>query len=196
MVLGFVTSNALIAWQDKPRYLPQFHFHERHQTIITTAYPERILPAIAQYDTGQDWLISAFMSLRQLPHKLSRRPDCATVEPFSLRNFTLLTNTPEELCYGLRGQFWRADFGLETVPDVDAYCAPLPLGSAKLLMRYQLQALGGDRYRLCTETFIQCPERSTQLKMAGYWLAIRAASGLIRQRVLKGVKRQIETVKD
>jgi len=97
-----------------------------------------------------------------------------------------------ELCYGLRGQFWRADFGLEDVPDINAYCAALRAGSAKLLLRYQVQQLATDEYTLCTETFIYCSDRTTQLKMAGYWLAIRAGSGWIRRRTLKAVKRELE----
>ncbi|MGB3256261.1 hypothetical protein [Buttiauxella gaviniae] len=89
---------------------------------------------------------------------------------------------------------WRPDFGLEDVPDVRAYCAALRPGNAKLLLRYQVQQLNTNEYALCTETFIYCPDRATQLKMAGYWLAIRLGSGLIRQRTLTAVKHELEKV--
>lgn len=78
-------------------------------------------------------------------------------------DFTPLENSTTELCYGLRGQFWRNDFGVEDVPDAHAWAAPLPPGNAKLLLRYQLPPLATDQYTLCTETFIYCPDKATQL---------------------------------
>ncbi|ANS42916.1 hypothetical protein Q5A_012315 [Serratia inhibens PRI-2C] len=192
LVLGFVTKSALADWQNVPPYLPHFQFYERHRTVISTAYPEKILPIIAAYDIQQDVIIKTLMSIRQLPQKLRRHKSESASVPFGLHSFTLLENSPTELCYGLRGQFWRTDFGLEDVPDISAYCAALPPGNAKLLLRYQVQQLAPDEYALCTETFIHCPDRATQLKMAGYWLAIRAGSGWIRQRTLKAVKLALE----
>ena len=47
---GFVTRKALAQWQDIPVFLPQFQFHERHQTVIKTHSPEKILPLIATFD--------------------------------------------------------------------------------------------------------------------------------------------------
>lgn len=192
MALGFVTKNALADWQNVPLYLPNFQFHERHSTTITTAYPEKILPAIAGYDIQQDVVIKTLMAVRKLPQKLRRHQSESAIDQFGLQSFTLLENSPTELCYGLRGQFWRSDFGLEDVPDISAYCAALRPGNAKLLLRYQVQQLAADEYALCTETFIHCPDRATQLKMAGYWLAIRVGSGWIRKRTLKAVKLELE----
>lgn len=192
MVFGFVTKKALTDWQNAPLYLPHFQFHERHRTVIRTAHPEKILPAIADYDIQQDVVIKTLMWVRQLPLRLVRPKPESGIKPFGLQSFTLLENSATELCYGLRGQFWRTDFGLEDVPDMSAYCtAPLP-GSAKLLLRYQVQRLATREYALTTETFIYCPDRATQLKMAGYWLAIRVGSGWIRQRMLKAVKFKLE----
>lgn len=188
MLLGFVTRKNLADWQNAPAYLPHFQFYERHSAIVRTAFPEKILPVIARFDIQQDVVVQTLMSVRQLPQRLRQKP----IIPFGLHSFTLLENTATELCYGLRGQFWRADFGLEDVPDSQAYAAPLPSGNAKLLLRYQVRLLAGDRYELCTETFIHCPDRVTRLKMTGYWLAIRAGSGWIRRRTLKAVKHTLE----
>lgn len=188
MIMGFVRSQDLADWQNAPSYLPQFQFYERHRAIVRTACPEKILPVIASFDIQQDVVVKTLMSVRQLPQRLRQKP----VIPFGLHSFTLLENTATELCYGLRGQFWRTDFGLEDIADSQAYAAPLPSGKAKLLLRYQVRQLAGDRYELCTETFIHCPDRITRLKMAGYWLAIRAGSGWIRRRTLKAVKYRLE----
>lgn len=189
--LGFVTSRALAQWPDRPVFLPQFQFYEKHQTVIKTHSPEKILPFIATFDIQHDAVIRLLMSVRQFPQKFWRNKQPHTISRFGLNSFTLLENSASELCYGLRGQFWRADFGLENVPDTDAYLAPVMPGSAKLLLRYQVKKVKEGRYTLQTETFIYCPDRATQLKMTAYWLAIRAGSGWIRKRTLMAVKSAI-----
>lgn len=189
---GFVTRKALAQWQDAPAFLPQFQFHEKHLTVIHTTYPENILPLIANFDVRQDAVIRRLMSLRQLPQKLLRNQQPGSIDNFGLHSFTLLKNSASELCYGLRGQFWRADFGLENVPDASAFQTPAAPGSAKLLLRYKVTELAPGKHELSTETFIYCPDRRTQLKMLAYWLIIRAGSGWIRKRTLKAVRANIE----
>lgn len=191
---GFVTRKALAQWQDIPVFLPQFQFHEKHQAVINTACPERILPLVAKFDLQQDAIIRLLMSVRQFPQKFRHHPQGQTVNKFGLHSFTLLHHSASELCYGLRGQFWRADFGLENVPDAIAYQATVVPGSAKLLLRYRVRELMAGQHALCTETFIYCPDRATQLKMTAYWLAIRAGSGWIRTRTLKAIKSNIQGV--
>lgn len=190
--LGFVTRKALANWQDASDLLPQFQFHEKHLTVIHTTHPENILPLIANFDVREDAVIRRLMSLRQLPQKLLRSQRSAAIDNFGLHSFTLLQNSASEICYGLRGQFWRTDFGLENVPDASAFQTPAAPGSAKLLLRYKLTTLAPGQHELSTETFISCPERRTQLKMSAYWLLIRAGSGVIRKRTLKAVKSNIE----
>lgn len=185
---GFVTRKALAQWQDIPVLLPQFQFYEKHQTIIKTNSPERILALVADFDIQQDAVIRLLMSVRQLPQRFRHKKQPRAVNSFGLHSFTLLEKSASELCYGLRGQFWRADFGLENVPDTDAYQAPVAPGRAKLLLRYRVTELQEGQHALRTETFIYCPDHVTQLKMTAYWLAIRAGSGWIRRRTLRAVQ--------
>ncbi|WP_024552716.1 hypothetical protein ACP26C_09160 [Franconibacter helveticus 513] len=185
---GFVTRKALAQWQDIPLLLPQFQFYEKHQTIIKTNSPERILALVTDFDIQQDAVIRLLMSVRQLPQRFGPKKQPRAVNSFGLHSFTLLENSATELCYGLRGQFWRADFGLENVPDTDAYQAPVAPGSAKLLLRYRVTERQEGQHALRTETFIYCPDHATQLKMTAYWLAIRAGSGWIRRRTLRSVQ--------
>lgn len=189
---GFVTSRALAQWQDIPVFLPKFQFHEKHQIVINTHSPEKILPLVAQFDIQQDAVIRRLMSVRQLPQRFGRDQQTQAVKSFGLHSFTLLENSASELCYGLRGQFWRADFGLEKVPDTDTYLTPVASGSAQLLLRYKVIKINDGQHELRTETFIYCPDRATQLKMAAYWLAIRAGSGLVRKRMLMAVQSRIK----
>ena len=188
---GFVTSKALAQWQDTPVLLPQFQFHEKHRAVIKTHLPEKILPLVAEFDIQQDAVIRLLMSVRQLPQNFRRNNHPQAVNSFGLNSFTLLEKSASELCYGLRGQFWRADFGLENVPDTDAYMAPVAPGSAKLLLRYRVTEIKEGQHELRTETYIYCPDKVTKLKMTAYWLAIRAGSGWIRKRTLRAVQSSI-----
>jgi len=192
---GFVTRKALAIWRDVPAFLPQFQFHEKHRAVIHTSNPENILPLIASFDVQQDPVIRRLMSLRQLPQKFLHNQQTNSTGNFGLHSFTLLHSSASELCFGLRGQFWRTDFGLENAPDAIAFQAPAGPGSAKLLLRYQVAELAPGQHELCTETFVYCPDKRTQLKMAAYWLAIRAGSGWIRRRTLEAVRLHVENQK-
>lgn len=192
---GFVTRKALALWRDVPAFLPQFQFHEKHRAVIHTSRPENILPLIASFDVQQDPVIRRLMSLRKLPQKFLHNQQANSTGNFGLHSFTLLKSSASELCYGLRGQFWRIDFGLENAPDAIAFQAPSAPGSAKLLLRYQVAELAPGQHELCTETFVYCPDKRTQLKMAAYWLAIRAGSGWIRKRTLQAVRSHVENLK-
>ncbi|WP_435929388.1 hypothetical protein [Dryocola sp. BD613] len=192
LIAGFVNRKALAKWQDIPHLLPQFQFYEKHRAVISTTCPEKILPIVAGFDIQRDVVIRTLMSVRQLPQKLQSHQPGKAIPAFGLHSFTLLESTPTELSYGLKGRFWRADFGLENAPDASAYQAEPGPGRAKLLLRYRVTALPEGKHELCTETFIHCPDRATRLKMAAYWLVIRAGSGWIRQRMLKAVKSALE----
>lgn len=185
---GFVTSKALAGWQDVPAFLPQFQFYEKHRAVINTTSPEKILPLVAEFDIQQDAVIRRLMAIRQLPQKLLRKRPGDAMNSFGLHSFTVLEKSASQLCYGLRGQFWHADYGLENVPDASAYETPALAGSAKLLLRYRVAELNEGQHELCTETFIYCPDSASRLKMTAYWLAIRAGSGWIRKRMLRAVQ--------
>jgi hypothetical protein len=190
VIAGFVSEKALSEWPDASVLLPQFQFYEKHSALINTPHPENILPAIANIDIKEDVVIRTLMSIRQWPQKVLRRP----IASFGLHSFARLKSTETELCFGLKGAFWRSDFGLEAIPDVEAWLAPSAPGGAKLLLRYRVTEDAEAQYQLCTETYIHCPDRATWLKMTAYWIAIRAGSGWIRRRMLRSVQtRLLET---
>lgn len=192
MLLGFVSKNRLANWNGASPHLPDFQFHEKHRAVIKTTHPEKIMPLIMAFDIEQDRVIRALMSVRQLPQKLQKQAQKNQDDKFGLQTFTLIHASDLELCYGLRGQFWRADFGLEKISDAEEYQQPARQGAAKLLLRYQVNTINVNQSELITETFIHCPDKITHYKMAAYWLAIRAGSGLIRRRMLGSIKHELE----
>lgn len=173
-------------------YLSVTHFYEKHQSAPIDASPAAIISAVANYDMRNDRVANALMTVRELPGKALRlgRPP-ATLQPeFGLHTFTLLQRQDNQISFGLTGRFWRPDMGIITLEDAADFERLQGNGVARLVLHFHLLPQG-DAWRLCTETFIGCPDTRTRLKLLPYWLLIRAASGLIRRRTLAAIRRQV-----
>ena len=166
-------------------YLPAAHFSEAH-SILIDAEPERILSCVERVRPNDDPVIARLIGLREAPARWAGR--AGSPEPFGLQNFTPLGRTESELAFGLAGRFWRLDFGLVPFGEPDAFRAFDEPGFAKLVLGFETKRTADGRVRLTTRTRLFCFGSAARLKMVPYWLAIRVASGWIRQRILRLVK--------
>lgn len=190
-IFGYISEKESRSSGSRTPFLPGYNFHEFHQSGPIRASAEAILDAVAAYDMRDDPLSCAFMTLRELPGKFfpadkSREPQAA----FGLHTFTPLDRQPDRLTYGLTGRFWRPDMGIIPLRDTHKFFAFNEPGVARLVLHFQLVP-AGDGWRLQTETFINCPDNATRLKLLPYWLLIRTASGIIRRRTLSAIQRQL-----
>lgn len=191
-ILGWVSEKDRHQTLCHTPYLPVTHFYEKHQSAPIDASPHAIISAVANYDMRNDRVANALMTVRELPGKALRlgRPP-ATLQPeFGLHTFTLLQRQDNQISFGLTGRFWRPDMGIITLEDAADFERLQGNGVARLVLHFHLLPQG-DAWRLCTETFIGCPDTRTRLKLLPYWLLIRAASGLIRRRTLAAIRRQV-----
>lgn len=184
------------------RYLPRYDFSETH-SIRIAAPPAAVLDAVARADLTDDPLVRTLLQLRGLPLRLRRRlnPQAAVGEDvwrgFGLHRFTPLgRDADREIAYGLAGRFWEASGGLVAVADVQAFEHFNQPGAAKLVMTYIAQPqpqpqAGGTQ--LTTLTRVACPDEATRKRFAPYWYLIRPASGFIRGRALRRVKKMAES---
>ncbi|CAN0628089.1 conserved protein of unknown function [Burkholderia multivorans] len=144
-----------------------------------------------------DAVIDTLMSIRELPAKiaaaLSRVPQSGAVRRFGLDAFTVLRRDDHELSLGLVGRFWRPDFGLRSIRNADEFIRHDDAKDAKLVLRFRVTSAPRGGSILETETFVYCPSGSVKLLFTPYWLAIRLASGWIRQRTLNAVERSFGT---
>jgi len=104
---------------------------------------------------------------------------------FSIANFTFLgRDGNREVAFGLAGRFWQSDYGLVEVHDANAFGALDASGIAKLVMNFCTGPEGrGTRLTTCTRVW--CSDEAARRRFLPYWLLIRPASGLIRQRLLR-----------
>lgn len=169
------------------RHLPLYHFSERHRTRVR-ASPDAVMRALVASDRLPDRLKDALMALRTLPSRLLGR----AAPRVGMPGFTPLDwDGKSETVAGLIGRFWQLDGGLVPIPDADAFARFAEPGTPKLVIAFRAapDPLGT---LLTTETRVFCPDRSSLLRFAPYWMLIRIPSGLIRRRTLRAIKAAAE----
>ena len=165
------------------KHLPRYQFSERHRTHVR-ASPDDVMRAVVALDRAPDRLRDFLMALRTVPSRLLGRD----VPPLGTLGFTPLDwDEKSETVAGLIGRFWQLDGGLVPIPDADAFARFAEPGTPKLAIAFRATSdpLGT---LLTTETRVFCPDRSSLLKFAPYWMLIRLPSGLIRRRTLRAIK--------
>jgi hypothetical protein len=175
------------------KFLPKHQFSVRHQAMIRCK-PGELLDIIQNFQPPRDRVAETAMFVRQLPGRIlhwlvpSRVP---LPRPFTPARFTPLDRDGDrEMVGGLVGKFWqlwRADFGIVAVPGPAEFLACNPPKTAKLLIGF-LAEPAGDATLLTLETRVWCPDRTSLIMFAPYWLAIRPVSGLLRLRGLGAIR--------
>lgn len=169
--------------------LPHYQFSEHHQRLCH-APAGALLDAVPAADASTIPLLRHLMTLRELPARLRRHSAIAGRPPFGLHEFTPLARDGDHcLAFGLVGRFWRSDFGLVPIGDAAAFTAFRQPGIAKLLLTFDTRPQDNGCL-LSTDTRVYCPDWQSRLYFTPYWLAIRLASGLIRQQILATIERQ------
>ncbi|WP_165674103.1 hypothetical protein [Metapseudomonas otitidis] len=144
------------------RDLPSFQFVERHHLDLDTSAAQA-LDAASQLSTQDAPLVKALLRLREAParlaHRLGWRNTLESRPPFDLHELTLLERDGNQaMAYGLIGRFWRTDFGLEPVPDAQAFIRHEEPRVARLVMTFHCSARP-EGVRQHTETRVRCPDR-------------------------------------
>ncbi|HEX2594249.1 MAG TPA: hypothetical protein VHL34_22295 [Rhizomicrobium sp.] len=183
-------------------FLPVFQFRERHSVVIA-ATPARIFEALSARDLlGDDRIVRAMLAVRSAPavlwQKLRAAPPPANAS-FGMHSFVPLGRDGDrEMASGLAGRFWRPDGGLHVFGESDAVARAEAFrrfaepGVAKLVLGFACVPDGPNTV-LSTETRVCCPDLHSRVLFTPYWYAIRLGSGFIRMRMLRAVKRVVES---
>ncbi|WP_424942393.1 hypothetical protein [Aliiroseovarius crassostreae] len=175
------------------RWLRKAQFCETHAVAID-GRPDDILDAVEALKVEDDVIVRRLLQIREAPSRiwgrLGGRSGLTGRAPFGLHEFCRLERADNCLAYGLVGRFWRLDFGLEHLDSADAFLAFDRPGVPKLVMLYAVERDDDGTQMLVTHTAVSCPDRISHLMFLPYWLAIRLASGFIRNRILAVVERK------
>ncbi len=178
------------------RYLPTYHYSERHAIASVDAPAAAILNAMKDYDDREDKVLNTLLTVREWPSRaaaaLGRKNALHARTRFGLDDFCLLEETGREITYGLIGRFWKLDYGLFPIASAADFQAFQQPGVAKLVMSFAVEPNARGSWRLMTETRIWCPDTTSRLLFLPYWIGIRLASGWIRLRILNQIKKKAE----
>lgn len=135
-------------------------------------------------------VVRFLMRLRGFP---SERTNMAMGESLRQGGFIELCDSPpDEIAYGIVGQFWRPSGGRKNITSPGQFVAFAQPGYAKAAWSFLLTASSPQLTQLRTETRIRTYGRSAHWKFRIYWLVVAPFSGLLRRGILRDVKRMAE----
>jgi hypothetical protein len=167
------------------KYLPQYHYSTRHEMLIS-ASPEKIFELADRLDLNGSPMIRFLFWLRGIPSHMRNRKDLQG------GNFIELERTPsQEIIIGLIGQFWKANGNLQRF-EADEFKSFQQPGFLKAVWNFQLIPQSATLTLLTTETRILCTDNVSRKRFSWYWFFIRPFSGIIRNEILKMIRKKAE----
>ena len=166
-------------------FLPQYDFHERHDTIVR-------VPCDAVRHASDAWRPDSSLLWRLLLRLRGLGSPQGTLRDWAeAAGFLCLAETEHEVIYGQAGRFWSPK-------ERAALVSPRTVDEFRTLTdpRYAVAAMSilvtpsasGLSTRLSTETRIRCLGPEARRRFRLYWLLIRPFSGLLRCAMLAGIK--------
>ncbi len=181
-------------------FLSSYEFREIH-SVIVNAPPERVFTALKELTAADiSPLVFLLLDIRNLPARLLKKDvpgsfqDGPFLEQLYKGGFIPLAEEPNcEIVFGLVGQFWKLNGGVEPhIPDAAAFLSFDDPAFAKVAANLAVRVDRQVRTHCSTETRIHVPEPSTRRKFAFYWRIISLGSAFIRVLWLWAIKRKAE----
>jgi hypothetical protein len=166
-------------------FLPEYDFHERHQTFVPTP-KEAVRIAADAWRPDSSFLWRCLFRMRGLGS-----PKGTLRQGAEASGFLCLADTDDEIVFGQAGRFWApneraAMVSPRTAEEFRGLTDPrYAVAAMNILME---QDASGRGTRLHTETRVRCLGVSSRRRFRLYWLVIRPFSGLMRRAMLWGIK--------
>jgi hypothetical protein len=165
-------------------FLPKYDFVETHDIEIR-ASAETVFGVMDEVDLCESPIIRGLFFLRGLPNAKLRLRDLRK------SRFEILgVEKNKELLLGLAGKFWTLRGEMQEV-NADNFREFDKKGFAKAVWNFSVDSSGNET-RLTTETRVRCLDDASRKSFGFYWTFIQPFSGLIRNEMLKIVKKKAE----
>jgi hypothetical protein len=173
-------------------FLPRYDFNEVHSTT-TSASPAAAMEAIRALTPAEVPTLVVLMAIRTLPSTLRGRRTGLRgrlLEGFARGGFVPLRDAPDEVVFGVVGQFWKPSSGVRRIEpaEFEGFAEP---GTAKAAFNLLVEP-DGERTRIVTETRIATPDEHSRRSFSRYWRVIQPGSALIRRDWLRAIRRRAE----
>ena len=165
--------------------MPIFDFDETEQ-IDVNATPDAAFRAIKTFDMSESTTIRWLFKMRGIPTKSLSLADLEKV------NIKVLAEKPkEEIVLGLAGQFKTLTGGLLNLNPED-FREFKNSGFIKAVWNFSVLAVSEDKTRVLSEVRVNTTDENSLAKVKKYWGLIKPPSAMIRQEILKLIKKQAE----
>jgi hypothetical protein len=168
------------------KYLPKYSFNEYHETIINSS-AEKVYETAMDFDLSKSNLIKWLLKIRGLPTKRMHLQDFISDIGFT----NIEENIPIENLIG----FW-ARYKIEPIMSPDDFINNTIAPRVKVAWNFYLEELTSNKVKLSTETRVLCVTPSAKVTFGLYWFIIKPFSGVIRNKMLKIIKQDSETISD
>lgn len=184
-------------------WMPGYEVSARRVSRIA-APPERVYAALMATDFSRPLVVRALMGFRlapaflQSPRSTWRRFHRGSGSRASLRDlepsdFQLLEElSPQEIVLGIIGRFWTLQPTTIRLPR-ELFRDPLAPGLAQAAWNFQVRPVQ-DGTVLSTETRVRCADPETRKQFLRYWRLVAPGSSLIRDAILRQVRREAQAV--
>jgi hypothetical protein len=169
--------------------------------LVVEAAPEIVFAAAKNFDflTTRAPLVTALMTLRSVPSRLSARPVVTpptlllAKDPGALPGWALLGEVPgREVAFGAVGNFWKADIEWHDVP-AEAFAAFAEPGWGKIACHLLVRPDGPGRSILSYECRTATTDLTSRAQMSRYWWLIRPFVAYILRAVLRTIREDVES---
>ena len=169
----------------------------QHHEITVHAPVQRVYEAIHTTDLLGSPITRALFLLRNLPARLSARYErrqqvAVTIDVLLNRGFILLVaEPPHEIVLGLVENFWAPVTETKHL-DASGFQEFDTPGYAKAVFNFFVREHNEGASRVGSQTRVLCLDTASRRRFRLYWLFIGPFSGLIRQQMLRAIKRKAE----
>ena len=166
-------------------FMPDFEFGDA-QKIDFNAPREAAFRAVKTFDMGESTTIRWLFKMRGIP------TENLTLRDLQRVNFKILGEKPEEeIVLGLAGQFKSLTGGLLDLSPEQFRGFNDP-GFIKAVWNFAVLEVSPGRSRVTTEIRIAPTDENSRAKIKSYWGMVKPPSAMIRNEILKLIKKQAE----
>lgn len=159
------------------------------QEISIHASPDEVRSAIASAELSDMPLADILGWLRNLGGAHEERPANFREAAAAFGALPIPTKQPHEIVGALVGQFWKRDFGIRHMRNVEEFKAIADPPYTKVLTNFWFGEREGDKTTVRAETRIHSLGMKSRRKFHGYWSFVSAGVRLYMGSVLRGIAR-------
>jgi menaquinone-dependent protoporphyrinogen oxidase len=173
--------------------MPDFE-HRIVQRLLLHGTLEEVRVALETMELEDMPLASALAWIRNLGRKSPNQSPHTlfhdSAEAFG--SLPILSNQPHEVMGALIGQFWKRDFGIHRLGNIDEFRGFAESGYVKVLTNFWFEESCNYQTVVRTETRIHAMDAEAARKFGLYWLAVSPGIRLYMRSVLHGIRASLD----